>query len=375
VPPPAWLHTSNTRGVQRCLFPTAQFTPFPRVFYPGSNATNAPIGRCIEEIAANRKEVSSFYLDTLQQFSRYILHQGDHAEALARTHVLPNGKVHFFLATSYLEQPGAGFLMSFRYNGPLDNAHIVETNPRTVAELISLGNVQDTHPSDICFLGEIGYFNAGYVFVAQEYVSRNVSVYHFDFDNPPLLLDHFGDVPFDFPIQGPNLITIDRVDDSYFLIVGSTNWGWCSVYKAKENELFPHLQKRMMDLNAFQPITAENQFPFPITNQEGPSQIKLVRDSTQAWFLLSYRGDPPDREDATDYIDIYPVSFTPFAIGDRIQSTHVFLRPGDTSFANTGTHYVEPEGRLLVSSSYRWAEDEGPGNSGYVHRVDELPSS
>jgi hypothetical protein len=349
--------------------------PIRRVFYPGSNPTNAPIGRSIEQIAANRKQVSSFYLDTIQQFSRNILHQEDHAQAIARTHVLPNGKVHFFLATSYLEQPGAGFLMSFRYNGPLDSAHIVETNPRTVAELMSLGNVQDTHPSDICFLGEIDNLNAGYVFVAEEYVSRKVSVYHFDFDNPPLLLDHYGDVcEFLNVANGPNLITIDRVGDSYFLIVGSTHWGWCSVYKAKENELFPHVQKRMMDLNAFQPLTAENQFPFPVTNQEGPSQIKLVRDSTQAWFLLSYRGDPPDREDATDYIDIYPVSFTPFSIGQRTQSTHVFLRAGDTSFANTGTHYVEPGGRLLVSSSYRWAEDEGPGNSGYVHRGDELPS-
>ena len=53
-------------------------------------------------------------------------------------------------------------------------------------------------------------------------------------------------------------------------------------------------------------------------------------------------------------------------------SQHIFLRPGDTSFASTGTHYVEPAGRLLVSSSYRWAEDEGPGSSGYVSRVDEF---
>ena len=31
--------------------------------------------------------------------------------------------------------------------------------------------------------------------------------------------------------------------------------------------------------------------------------------------------------------------------------------------------------RLLLSSSYRWARDEGPGDSDYVSRVDECPSS
>jgi hypothetical protein len=36
---------------------------------------------------------------------------------------------------------------------------------------------------------------------------------------------------------------------------------------------------------------------------------------------------------------------------------------------------VERSGRLLLSSSYRWAEDEGPGTSSYVSRVDECPSS
>jgi hypothetical protein len=52
----------------------------------------------------------------------------------------------------------------------------------------------------------------------------------------------------------------------------------------------------------------------------------------------------------------------------------VVFRPGDTGFVSTGTHYVEQSGRLLLSSSYRWAEDEGPGSSSYVSRVDECPS-
>jgi len=57
------------------------------------------------------------------------------------------------------------------------------------------------------------------------------------------------------------------------------------------------------------------------------------------------------------------------------QGVHIFFRPGDTSFTSTGTHHVEPSGRLLLSSSYRWANEEGPGDSSYVSRVDECPSS
>jgi hypothetical protein len=54
---------------------------------------------------------------------------------------------------------------------------------------------------------------------------------------------------------------------------------------------------------------------------------------------------------------------------------HLTFKPGDTGFASTGTHHVEPSGRLLVSSSYRWSKNELPGEAGYVSRVDELPSS
>jgi hypothetical protein len=54
---------------------------------------------------------------------------------------------------------------------------------------------------------------------------------------------------------------------------------------------------------------------------------------------------------------------------------HVFFPGGDTGFVSTGTHYVEREGRLLLSTSYRWASEGGPGGSSYVSRVDECPSS
>ena len=103
--------------------------------------------------------------------------------------------------------------------------------------------------------------------------------------------------------------------------------------------------------------------------------MKLVRDSTGGWFLLAFRSEPNDDPNGTDYVDVYPISFAPFQIGARLLSQHVFFRAGDTGFASTGAHFVEAAGRLLVSSSYRWSRDEGPGGSSYVSRVDECPSS
>jgi hypothetical protein len=91
--------------------------------------------------------------------------------------------------------------------------------------------------------------------------------------------------------------------------------------------------------------------------------------------LLGFRSDNDHDEHANDYVDVYDVSLSPFAISPRRSAVHVVFKPGDTGFANTGTHHVELSGRLLVSSSYRWSEDGGPGDSGYVSRVDEIPSS
>jgi hypothetical protein len=69
------------------------------------------------------------------------------------------------------------------------------------------------------------------------------------------------------------------------------------------------------------------------------------------------------------------VRFSPFAIMPLAFSTKITFRPGDTGFSSTGTHHVEHSGRILVSSSYRWAECEGPGRSRFVSRVDECPSA
>jgi hypothetical protein len=113
-------------------------------------------------------------------------------------------------------------------------------------------------------------------------------------------------------------------------------------------------------------------FPFPV---RGSCQVKLVRDGQGAWYLLGFRGNPEDDPNGTDFVDVYGVRFNPFAITPLLDSVHVTFKPGDTGFASTGTHHVEPSGRFLLSSSYRWAEDEGPGDSSYVSRVDECPSA
>src|SRR6185437_7336468 len=110
-------------------------------------------------------------------------------------------------------------------------------------------------------------------------------------------------------------------------------------------------------------------FPFPVTGSV--SQTKLVRDAKGNWSLLAFRGDD---EHAPDHVDVYGVRFNPFAISYLRSTVHVFFPGGDTGFVSTGTHHVEREGRLLLSTSYRWAAEEGPGDSSYVSRVDECPS-
>ncbi len=90
---------------------------------------------------------------------------------------------------------------------------------------------------------------------------------------------------------------------------------------------------------------------------------------------LGFRGDPDGDPNGPDFVDVYGVRFHPFAITPLLFSVHVIFKPGDTSFTSTGTHHVDPSGRLLPSSSYRWAKDEGPGDSSYVSRVDQCLSS
>ena len=263
--------------------------------------------------------------------------------------------------------------MQFRYSGPTDHEHIVETTPKTVAPLKQLINLDEPHPSDIVFLPEVNEEDAGYLFVTEEYVKFRVSIYRWE---PTGFLELHGRITQWFPHGGPNFIFIDKVDDYYYLGLASGNAGQVRVLRAKCSQLFPECRRGAMNVSAFQPLKPQSTFPFlhPAQDQ-APSQVKLIKDSTGQWFLLAFRSDPGYDEHGTDYVDVYGVHFSPFSISPLKFSTHVFFKSGDTGFASTGTHYVEKSGRLLVSSSYRWSKDEGPGDSSFVSRVDECPSS
>lgn len=140
------------------------------------------------------------------------------------------------------------------------------------------------------------------------------------------------------------------------------------------SDFFPKCTQWGLDISAFVPAAPESLFPFPVVGVV--SQVKLIRHSMGQWFLLGFRSDPPDDPNGADYVDGYEARFSPyFMISYRLTSVHISLKPDDTGFASTGTHYVEPSGRLLVSSHYRWSEDKGPHGTSFVSRVDEYPSS
>jgi hypothetical protein len=353
------------------------------ITYPQSHATSATIDA--ELMALAHGPCASFYLDTIEQMGQLsILGLGltkgeDHTQGLARTQLLSDGSIYWFL--SYSDIGGTGSLSLYRYAGGLDGEHVVQTSPLTVAPMIQLLDLDgEEHPSDIVFLPDVNGADAGYVFVTEEYQKHLVAVYAWSPGQDLLLVGRIGlggaaagdqPSPNPFPTGGPNFLFLDLVGAEYLLGIASDDWQHGYLFTAEPERLFPSSAPGQMDVSAF--TLVEGTFGFPLLG--GPCQCKLVRDSTGTWSLLGFRSDPNDAENATDYVDVYPVSYPPLVIGDRSAAVHVDFAPGDTSFASTGTHYVEPSGRLLVSSSYRWAEDEGPGSSGYVTRVDELPSS
>ncbi|HKD32203.1 MAG TPA: hypothetical protein VKB73_01905 [Gaiellaceae bacterium] len=345
--------------------------------YPQSHPTARDIRGELEAIAANRRRCASFYLDTVEGMSNdFLSTEGeDHHQGLARTHRLSDGSVYFFLSHSetdpaLLGRPAdRGSISQYRYGGPLDQEHVQQTSPLTVAPMKQLVPLDEQHPSDIVFLPEVNGLDGGYLFVTQEYVRHTVAVYRW---RPGEDLELQGEIWQGFPPGGPNLLLLDLVGDDYHLGIASTNWGWGALLTARARDLFPKCAPGRLNVDALQPAAAQSMFPFPV---QGASQTKLVRDATGAWYLLGFRADPTDDPNGTDYVDVYGVRFSPFSISHLLFSVHVYFRAGDTGFASTGTHYVEPTGRLLLSSSYRWAEDEGPGDSSFVSRVDECPSA
>ena len=355
----------------------------PSTAYPQSHATAATIGAELTALA--QAACASFYLDTIEAMGNFslpvigdITKGEDHTQGLARTQVLSDGSIYWFL--SYSDIGGAGSLSQYRYGGGLDVDHVVQTSPLTVAPMTQLLDLDgEPHPSDITFLPDVGGADAGYVFVTEEYGQHLVAVYAWAPGRDFELVGRIGlggaaraaaAPPAPFPDGGPNFVFANLVGDEYLLGIASNNWGHGYLFTAEPARLFPSAAPGQLDVSALSLVPGT--FSFPLTG--GPCQCKLVRDSAGAWSLLGFRCDPDDSENGTDYVDVYPVSYPPLVIGARTAAVHVDFAPGDTSFASTGTHYVEASGRLLVSSSYRWAEDEGPGSSGYVTRVDELPS-
>lgn len=336
-----------------------------RCHYPRSNPLKDSIQATLSGIVTNKGKASKFYLDTLEEQDHPYLYGEDHHQGLARTQRLSDGSVYFFLTHSKLTRNKKGELMQFLYGGPLEESHIVQTNPLTVAPLEQLLELNERHPSDVVFLPDVNHEDAGYIFVTHEYDQRRVAVYQWE---PGSRFNNLGTVFAGLPNNGPAFVFLDLVGDIYYLGIADTE-GTCVVFQAHARQLFRTCAKGEINLCAF---CRMGEYPFP--NTGGASQVKLVQDSTLNWYLLGFRSDPDDDPNGTDYVDVYGIQFTPFLITPRMFSVHVFFPAGDTGFANTGTHYIEPSGRMLLSSSYRWSEDEGPGNSGYVSRVDEVPS-
>ena len=333
--------------------------------YPQSHAIARTIRAELGAVATNKKHCTSFYVDTLEGMSNDVFStEGtDHHQGIARSHKLSDGSIYFFLTHSELDAGDQGSLSSYRYGGPTDNEHVIGTNPLTVAPMKQIVMLDERHPADIDFLPDVNELDAGYVFVAEEYDRRRVTCYRW---NPSGGLVSLGPVLQGLPAGGPDFLFIDRVENLFYLGIASDHWGWGQMLCARDRDLFPVCARGSLDVSAFTPV---GKFSFPV---HAASQVKLIRDIQGAWHLLGFRGAD---KNGPDFVDVYGLTLRPFNITSLLFSVHIFLNSGDTGFASTGTHHVESSGRILISSSYRWAKDEGPGNSSFVSRVDECPSS
>jgi hypothetical protein len=340
-----------------------------RCIYQGSNQLRLSIFDTLDEVASRASECSSFYLDTTEDMKHTANGGHNHHQGLARTHLLSDGSIYFFLSHSRIGAHGT--FSRYKYTGPLDGEHVLgHSKPLAVAGRVQLLEVADEHPADIVFLPDVNNLDSGYVFVTEAYDTHGLAIYPWD------TVNGLQKTPFYLPqgfAQGPDFVFVDRVGETYFLGLASSDSGFGILWQAAQEDLFPTCKKHGMQPTAFQPASPVNMYPFPPIG--GSSQVKLVRDAQEDWYLLAFRGDPPDETEGIDYVDVFGVNFNPFGISTLLASVHVSFRSGDTGFASTGTHYVDKTGRLLLSSSYRWAEDEGPGDSGYVSRVDECPSA
>jgi hypothetical protein len=137
--PPAGVATAGIVGLA------------PPVAYPQSHATTQPILEELGGVASS--EAASFYLDTVEAmgnfalFGQDITNGEDHTQGLARTQRLSDGSIYWFL--SYSDTSGQGSLSQYRYVGGLDDEHVVQTSPLTVAPMAQLLTLDgERHPSD-----------------------------------------------------------------------------------------------------------------------------------------------------------------------------------------------------------------------------------
>src|SRR5262249_54585655 len=147
-----------------------------------------------------------------------------------------------------------------------------------------------------------------------------------------------------------------------------------SPYRAYYTALFPSGAQGSMNIAAFD---ARPYFTF--TPDLG-SQVQIVRDPStdpSTAYVLGYNADSDDGF-GNDFVHVFKLHFddghdvvgldevlgsppcTSFPCPPFIPPPFPFFLPeGGTSFTNTGTHYVDHNGRLLISSSERWAQFEG----------------
>jgi hypothetical protein len=380
--------TATDDGGDRASAGAVVQVPPPVVTYPGWHPTARQVFEELFAVSRHQSSCASIDLDTLESHSNQTGKGLDHHQGIARTHVLSDGSVFFFLAHSKMSFEDHGNLMQFRYPGPIDGEHVQTTDPLVVAPLAQLLETTGQHPCDMAFLPEINGANAGYLFVAEQtpiwaetpsgpvIVGETgwLSVYGWSAGEAFRPWGTFG------PDQlggTPNFVFLDRFDDTYVLGVVpryDPGQGHVDMFTADAHQLFPEPVPGFLNLNAFQPASPVD---FPVDNSA--CQVHTVTDVTGQHFLLAFRGDPPDKEHADDYVDVHALTYSldhtpPFEITTRLDPPiHVNFPPGDTSFASTGTAYVEASGRLLVASSYRWAEHKTPW-ANYVSRVDECPS-
>ena len=95
-----------------------------RCIYPGSCPTDRRILDVLNAVA--QKDGSRFYLDTVESMSNDgIIHDAEHHQGLARSHILSDGSIAWFL--SHAETDSGGSLSWYRYAGPTDGEHILQT--------------------------------------------------------------------------------------------------------------------------------------------------------------------------------------------------------------------------------------------------------